>query len=67
MVRDEQLEHVVEGRRIGAAGLYDREDLCEILAEQLRRKLRLACPHPVDVAADRVDLAIVGDHAIRMR
>ncbi len=60
----EQLEHVVEGRRVRAAGTDDRQDLREVVAEQLRRQLRLARPHPVDVAPQRVDLAVVGDHPV---
>ena len=36
----------------------------EILAEELRRHLALARVHPVDVAAQRVDLAVVGDEPV---
>ena len=64
----EQLEHVVERRRVRAAGAHDRQQLRQVLlAEQLGRELRLARPHPVDVAAQRVDLAVVGDVAVRVR
>ncbi len=63
----EQLEHVVERRRVRSAGLDDRDDLGEVVAEQLGGELRLARPHPVDVPAQRVDLAVVGDHPVRMR
>jgi len=63
---DEQLEHVVEDRGVGAAGLDDRQHLRDVVAEELRGELRLARPHPVDVAAQRVDLAVVSDHAIRV-
>ena len=64
----EQLEHVVERRRVRAAGADDRQQLREVLlAEQLGGELRLAGPHPVDVAAQRVDLAVVGDVAVRVR
>ncbi len=62
----QQLEHVVEGRRIRAAGADDGLDLLDVLTEQLRSELRLARPHPVDVAHQRVDLAVVGDHAVRV-
>ena len=31
----EQLEHVVERRRVRAAGAHDREDLLQVVAEQL--------------------------------
>ena len=46
----EQLEHVVEGRRVGAAGPDDRQHLREVVAEELGGELRLARAHPVDVA-----------------
>ena len=63
----EQLEHVVERRRVGVAGHDDRHDLLQVQAEELRGQLRLARAHPVDVAHQRVDLAVVGDHAVRVR
>ena len=63
----EQLEHVVERRRVRAAGPHDRQDLRQVVAEQLGGELRLARAHPVDVAAQRVDLAVVGDHPVRVR
>ena len=63
----EQLEHVVEDRRVRAALADHRQHLREVVAEQLGRELRLARAHPVDVAAQRVDLAVVGDHPVRVR
>src|SRR3970282_1180956 len=45
----------------------DRQDLLEIVAEKVRPAERLPRVHPVDVAAQRVDLAVVGDVAVRMR
>ena len=42
------------------------QHLLEVVAEQLGGELRLACAHPVDVAAQRVDLAVVGDHPVRV-
>ena len=62
----EQLEHVVEDRRVRSALADDRDHLLEVVAEQLGGELRLARPHPVDVAAQRVDLAVVGDHPVRV-
>jgi len=44
-----------------------RQDLREVLAEELGAKRRLARAHPVDVAAQRVDLTVVGDHPVGMR
>ena len=62
----EQLEHVVEDRRVRSALADDRDHLLEVVAEQLGGELRLPRPHPVDVAAERVDLAVVGDHPVRV-
>ena len=63
----EQLEHVVERRRVGVALGDDRQDLPQVLAEQLALQLGLARAHPVDVALDRVDLAVVADHPVGVR
>ena len=63
----EELEHVVEGRRIAPAFTDHRENLGQIVAEQVRLTQRLAGVHPVDIAPQGVDLAVVGDVAIRMR
>ena len=41
-------------------------DLLQILAEQIGLEQRLARLHPVDVAAQRVDLAVVRDEAVGM-
>ena len=62
----QQLEDVVERRRVRAAGAHDRHHLLQVDAEQLGRQLRLARAHPVDVAHQRVDLAVVADHAVGM-
>ena len=63
---DEELEDVVERRRIGDPRLDHGLDLLDVIAEELRGELRLASPHPVDVAAQRVDLAVVADHPVGM-
>ena len=63
----QQLEDVVERRGVRAAGAHDRHDLLEVEAEQLGGQLRLAGAHPVRVAHQRVDLAVVGDDAERVR
>ena len=62
----EQLEHVVEVGRVRAAGAHHREHLAQVVAEELGGELRLAGAHPVDVPAQRVDLAVVRDEAIWM-
>ena len=63
----EELEHVVEGRRVAAAFADDRQNLLQIVAEEIRLAHRLARVHPVDVAAQGVDLAVVRDVAVGMR
>ena len=62
----EQLEHLVEPRRVGRAGRADREGALEPV-DQVALQQRLARPHPVLVAHHRVDLAVVGDHPVRVR
>ena len=65
--KDEELERVVEHRRVAAVRVHDREQLLDVVAEEFRLKQRLAGVHPVDVAAERVDLAVVRDVAVRVR
>ncbi len=62
----EQLEHVVENGRVARIGRADREDLFQIGSVLLARQDSLAGVHPVNVAAERVDLAVVGEVAERM-
>ena len=57
----EQLQHRVERRRVRSAGRDHRPHLGELAQHVLTRA------HPVDVAAQRVDLAVVGDEAERVR
>jgi hypothetical protein len=63
---DEELEGVVEAGGVGLALVGDRPELLDVLAEQRALDGGLAGRHPVDVAAQRVDLAVVGDHPVRM-
>jgi hypothetical protein len=59
----EQFEHVVEGGGVAAPLADHRLDLVEVGAEHRMGEHALAGVHPVDVAADGVDLAVVGDVA----
>ena len=63
----EQFDGVVEIRGIATIGRDDGKELLYIVAKQRRPQQRLACVHPVDVALERVDLAVVRDVAIGMR
>ena len=62
----EQLEGVVEHGRVAAIRIDDGEDLRDILAERLGDKERLPGMHPVDVAPQRVDLAVMREIAVGM-
>ena len=67
----EQLEHFVEAggvRRAGRAhGIRALELVVPVgIGEQRARQRALSCPHPVAVSHHRVDLAVVGEHAIRV-
>ncbi|OUD83131.1 hypothetical protein CMMCAS02_09425 [Clavibacter michiganensis subsp. michiganensis] len=62
----QELEHLVERRGVARAGRDDRHERRQV-AEQLRLELGLAGAHPVAVAGDRVDLAVVRHHAQRLR
>ncbi|GAB5505428.1 MAG: hypothetical protein Rhirs2KO_05910 [Rhizobiaceae bacterium] len=63
----QKFERIVETRRIRLALVGDRPQLRNVIAEEFGIDRCLARRHPVDVAAQRVDLAIMRDHAIRVR
>ncbi len=63
----QEFERVVEAGGVGLALVGDRPELGDIVAVQRRRHRGLARRHPVVVAAQRVDLAVVGDHPVGMR
>ena len=62
----QKLERVVEHGRVGAIRIDDRQDLADVIAEGFRLEQRFARMHPVRIAANRVDLAVVRDVAVRM-
>ena len=59
----EQFQHIVEGGRVAAPLPHDRLDLVEVGPIHGVREHALPRVHPVDVAADGVDLAVVRDEA----
>ena len=63
----QQLQRVVERRRIAAARLHDGEQLLYALAEVGRFQHGLPRLHPVHVPAQRVDLPVVRHVAERVR
>ena len=62
----QQLEHLVEGRRVAGVGRDDRGQPLQVAGQQVRRQQRLAGRHPVAVAAQGVDLPVVRDVAVRV-
>jgi hypothetical protein len=56
---NKQFERVVEHRRVAAVGLDDGQNLLDVIAEQGRGELLLPRMHPVDIAAQRVDFAVM--------
>ena len=64
---DEELEHLVEAPRVAAVGMDRREQLRHALAPHGMLELRVAGAGPGEVAGKRVDLAVVGQKAHRLR
>ncbi len=63
----QEFERVVEAGGVRLAFIGDRPEPADVLAVEVRAHRRLPRRHPVDVAAQRVDLAIMGDHPVGMR
>ena len=63
----EQLDRRVELRRVRPPLLGDREELLEVVAEELRAQLGLPGRQPVPVPAHGVDLAVVRQEVERVR
>ncbi len=64
---DQELESVVEAGGVRLAFIGNRPELGDVVAEQRRRYGRLTRRHPVDVAAQRVDLTVVRNHPVGVR
>ena len=62
----QQLEHRVDRGRVRRLRIDGRQHGGELVAEQVGGELTLARPHPVAVAGERVDLAVVGDQPVRV-
>ena len=63
---DEEFEGIVEARRVAAAFDDHRLEVADRSAEILVGKQSLTGAHPIHVAAQGVDFAVVGGHAERM-
>ncbi len=63
---DQGFDHGIERGAVRAARLDDRLDVLVELAEGRLDHARLVALHPVEIAAQGVDLAVVGEHAERL-
>ena len=66
-VHREELEHVVEDGGVGSLAVDDGQDLLEVMLQHRAVEVWLADADPGDVAAQRVDLAVVDDVAVGVR
>ncbi len=60
----QQLEHLVEGRRVARVRSDDRGEPLQVAGDEVRGEQRLAGGHPVAVAPQGVDLTVVRDVAV---
>ncbi len=63
----QQLEDLVEGRGVRPVRRADRVEALEVARDDVAAQHRLARAHPVAVALDGVDLAVVGDVSVGVR
>ena len=63
---NKQFEDVVERGRVGLSAVDDRQNLLQFRAEDRRRKRRFTRGERIQIALDRVYLAVVRDGAKRM-
>ena len=66
-VHIEEFQCIVEHGGIRSASIHDRENLIDIVLHDRACHRLFSGQHPVNIAADGVDLTIVGDHSIWMR
>jgi len=62
----EQFEHLIQRAGVRRAGLYHRFDIIAVFIEDFRRHGYFMALHPVDIAFQRVDLAIMRQHSERL-
>ena len=60
----QEFQYVVERSRVRAVGLNDREQLVQVFIEQIRFNRAFPRTHPVNIATQRVDFAIVRHESI---
>ena len=62
----EELQHLVEAGRVRGTGSADGVGPLQVARDGVGRQERLAGAHPVAVALNGIDLAVVGDEAVRV-
>ena len=62
----QHLHRVIEAGRIRSSRLDDRFQQIDVFTPDFRHQLRLSSVHPVAIASNRVDLAIVPKNAERL-
>ena len=63
---DQELQGVVDGGAVAGRIGHQRENLGKVIPEKIRRERLGTGPHPVAVAAKRVDFSVVGQITVRM-
>ena len=63
---DEQLKAVVEHAGIRAAGIDNRQQLLDVITKQDTGNMILTGIHPVDIAAQSIDLTVMSEEMIGM-
>ena len=63
----QEFEAVVEAGGVGLAVVDQWPQLGQVILQHRRGHHALACAHPVEVALDGIDLAVVRDHPVRVR
>ena len=63
---DEQFEGVVDAGRVGLVVRDDRPHFVQVRPDEVGFHRAAAGVHPVDVAADGVDFAVMGEEAVRV-
>ena len=62
----QKLQCVIQHGRIGSVPIYDRQYLVQIVPKMLTCHVFFAGQHLIGISADRVDLTVVYDEAVRM-
>ena len=66
-VHDQELEHVIQNRGVGALAVDDGHHALKIVLQHGAVQVGLAGADPVDVALEGVDLAVVDDKTVGVR